>query len=84
VSGKVKIERICSKGQTSQWHDQKQDEFVLLFAGQATLEFDDGIKQHLAAGDWIFLPARRRHRVSWTSPDQTCIWLAVHIGKKDE
>jgi len=77
--GKIRIERICSQGQTSPWYDQAQDEFVLLFQGKATLELADGTELQLTKGDWLFLPAHCRDRVSWTSPEETCIWLAVHM-----
>lgn len=31
-------------------------------------------------GSFIDIPAHRRHRVEWTSPDDPTIWLAVHYG----
>ena len=29
-------------------------------------------------GDYLLIPAHRRHRVEWTAPDQPTIWLALH------
>mgnify|MGYP003419902423 CR=1 FL=1 len=29
-------------------------------------------------GDWLQIPARQRHRVTWTDPAQDTVWLAVH------
>lgn len=77
------IERIVSNGQASPpgfWYDQPDDEWVALIAGHAELLFgDDGAGTRLAmqAGDWVTIPARRRHRVESTSAD--AVWLAVHI-----
>jgi len=30
------------------------------------------------AGDYINIPAFKKHKVSWTLPNQESIWLAVH------
>lgn len=77
----VKIERIVSAGQTTpkgQWYDQDRDEWVTLLQGQATLAFEDGQTQKLNAGDHILILAHQKHRVTHTSTDPPCIWLAVH------
>lgn len=81
----ARIERIASFSQASPpgfWYDQAGDEWVMLAAGRAelTLEHADGNLASLAleAGDWVFIPAHRRHRVESTSAD--AVWLAVHLG----
>jgi cupin 2 domain-containing protein len=33
-------------------------------------------------GDFLNIPAHRRHRVEWTTPGEPTIWLAVHYGPK--
>lgn len=74
------IERIVSRGQASPpgfWYDQPDDEWVMLAAGHAELLFDDGARLAMRAGDWVTIPARRRHRVESTSAD--AVWLAVHV-----
>jgi len=79
----VKIERIVSDGHASPegfWDDQKQNEWVLLVAGSATLsiEKEAGIEQiELKPGDHLLIPARQRHRVESTSQTEKTIWLAV-------
>ncbi|KAB0668829.1 cupin domain-containing protein [Oryzomonas sagensis] len=82
--GTVRIERILSHGQATpegEWYDQDRDEWVLLLAGSAGLLFDGEPElRRLTAGDYLMIPARRRHRVAWTAPNETTIWLAVHIG----
>ncbi|GFE60505.1 cupin domain-containing protein [Geobacter sp. AOG2] len=82
--GAVRIERILSHGQATpdgEWYDQDQDEWVLLLAGSAGLLFEgEPEPRHLTAGDYLMVPAHWRHRVVWTSPNETTIWLAVHIG----
>ncbi len=83
----VLIERIISTGQTTppdQWYDQKRDEWVLLLQGEAKLGYEDGSMKTLTAGDWIFIPARQKHRVEYTSPQPPCIWLAVHVAPSIE
>lgn len=79
---KFRLERIVSQGHTTpseQWYDQPAEEWVLLLAGRASLEFEQGSMTHLTAGDCILLPARMKHRVSYTSYNPPCIWLAIHF-----
>jgi len=82
--GAVRIERILSRGQATpegEWYDQDQDEWVLLLTGNAGLLFEgEPEPRRLATGDYLMIPAHRRHRVAWTAPGETTIWLAVHIG----
>lgn len=83
ASGRVRIERILSRGHNSAegfWYDQDWDEWVLLVQGAAGLEVA-GRKTivELKAGDHLLIPAGVKHRVAWTRPDMTTIWLAVHI-----
>ncbi|MGB7329141.1 MAG: cupin domain-containing protein [Rubripirellula sp.] len=82
VTGKnVRIERIVSQGHQSPdgfWYDQPDDEWVAVIQGEATIEFgDDTETVALGPGDWINIPAHKRHRVAWTSPSEPTIWLAV-------
>lgn len=78
----LRIERIISHGQTTpkgQWYDQGEDEWVILLQGEASLQWEDGSQSRLSAGDWVFIPAHRRHRVSNTTEKPPCVWLAIHI-----
>ncbi|USD39792.1 cupin domain-containing protein [Ferrimonas sp. SCSIO 43195] len=80
-SKSVKIERILSKGQhtpADEWYDQDEHEWVMVVAGAARIVFEDGNEVVMGPGDHLLLPAHRRHRVSWTDPEQTTVWLAVH------
>ena len=77
----VRIERIVSTGQCSPgkfWYEQQEHEWVLVLKGKAKLRFegDDGPVQ-LTAGDHVLIPARCRHRVEWTTPEEPTVWLAV-------
>jgi len=78
----VRIERIVSTGQASPpgfWYDQERDEWVVLLAGSAGLRFaDEPEARRLEPGDWVNIPARRRHRVEWTDPAAPTVWLAIH------
>jgi cupin 2 domain-containing protein len=78
----VRIERIVSMGHTSPpdfWYDQDTTEWVTLLRGAARLEFQgEVLPVKLRPGDFIEIPAHRKHRVDWTSPDEPTVWLAVH------
>ncbi len=81
-TGQLRIERIVSQGHASPdgfWYDQAQSEWVLLVEGAARLRFEDQVL-HLKAGDFINIPAHRRHRIEWTPPNQPTVWLAIHYG----
>lgn len=76
----VLIERIQSPPDTrSALYRQKQDEWVCLLQGEATLELENRtLKLH--TGETLFIPGGTPHRVLNTSQDPLCIWLAVHIN----
>ncbi|MGC8490739.1 MAG: cupin domain-containing protein [Syntrophobacteraceae bacterium] len=80
-SGKVRIERIVSDAGRSPegfWYDQEESEWVLVLEGSAGLRFEgDAEVLVLKPGDWIDIPAHRKHRVEWTDPVQKTVWLAV-------
>jgi cupin 2 domain-containing protein len=80
----VRIERIVSHGHCSPdgfWYDQDQAEWVLVLKGAARLEFEDRLLE-MRPGDFVNIPAHKKHRVAWTTPDEPTIWLAVHYGAK--
>ena len=52
---------------------------VLLVAGAARLRFEDEAIE-MKAGSFVNIPAHRRHRVEWTDPSQSTIWLAIHYA----
>ncbi len=78
---RVRIERIVSLGQASPpgfWYDQAEAEWVLLLAGAARLRFaDEPDARLLGPGDCVQIAPHRRHRVDWTDPAQSTVWLAV-------
>ena len=79
----VRIERIVSTGQVTPAdapYDQDHDEWVLLVSGAARLWIEGEAEHDLAPGDYLLIPARRRHRVTWTTPDRPTVWLAMHFG----
>ena len=41
-SDNARIERIISTGQTSEWYDQAETEFVALLIGNAVIEYEIG------------------------------------------
>ena len=80
----ARIERIVSTGQASPpgfWYDQDATEWVFLIAGSAALLFEgEATPKKLTPGDYVEIPAHRRHRVAWTDPDRETVWLAVHLA----
>lgn len=78
----LRIERIVSHGHASPpgfWYDQPWAEWVCVLAGSAGVRFEEEAQtRRLQAGDWLGIPARARHRVEWTDPQERTIWLAVH------
>src|SRR5688572_5053771 len=82
----VRIERIVSEGHASPpgfWYDQAESEFVLLIQGAARLRFEDSVLE-MKTGDWLEIPAHRRHRVEWTTPDEKTVWLGVRYGDEGQ
>jgi cupin 2 domain-containing protein len=83
-SGSVRIERIVSHGHASPpgfWYDQAEHEWVMVLQGQAGLRFEgDDQPVVLKPGDFVNIPAHRRHRVEWTTTEEPTIWLAVHYA----
>ncbi len=80
-SGRLKIERIVSRGHCSEpgfWYDQDASEWVLLLKGEAKVRFrEDDRVIHLTEGMYLNIPAHEAHRVDWTSDTEDTIWLAV-------
>lgn len=80
VGQNMRIERILSKGQHSPesgWYDQDENEWVMVLQGHAKIGFQDGKEVELQRGDYLNIPAHCKHKVSWTDPKQTTVWLAV-------
>lgn len=80
----LRIERIVSTGQASPpdfWYDQDRAEWVIVLAGSAGLLVEGEAEPRIMrAGDYVHIPAHKRHRVAWTDPDRPTVWLAVHHG----
>lgn len=76
----VRIERIVSRGHTSPeqgWHDQIENEWVIVLEGAGVVLFEDGVEVALHTGDYVNIPAHTRHKVTWTDPDILTVWLAI-------
>jgi cupin 2 domain-containing protein len=82
----VRIERIISHGHASPadfWYDQGQAEWVIVLKGAARLQFEDGTVE-MKVGDFINIPAFKKHRVDWTTPDEPTVWLGVRYGDQGQ
>ena len=77
-----KIERIISRDHSTnegEWYDQDKNEWVLVLKGNAGLQFEgDDEAVIMRTGDYINIPAHRKHRVEWTDPEEDTIWLTIH------
>jgi cupin 2 domain-containing protein len=77
-----RLERIISSGQMTapgEWYDQESNEWVILLGGKAGLLFEGEAEACVMhPGDYVHIPAHKRHRVEWTDPEQKTIWLALH------
>ncbi len=77
---RVRIERIVSTGNASPdgfWYDQVEHEWVIVLKGEAKLMFENGESVQMMPGDHVRIPAHKKHRVDWTTPDSPTVWLAV-------
>ncbi len=77
-----RLERILSTGHSTpedHWYEQERNEWVLVLTGCGRLVFEDGSERLLGPGDAVLIQAGCRHRVSWTSPEETTVWLALHF-----
>lgn len=75
----VRIERIVSHGHSSPdgyWYDQEEQEWVIVLQGAARLQFEDTTVD-MKPGDFVNIPAHKKHRVEWTTSDEPTVWLAV-------
>jgi cupin 2 domain-containing protein len=75
----VRIERIISHGHASPadfWYDHPQHEWVIVLRGAARLQFEDSMVE-MKPGDFLNIPAFKKHRVDWTTPDEPTVWLGV-------
>jgi cupin 2 domain-containing protein len=81
-AGRIRLERIVSSGHATppgQWLVQDQDEWVTVLQGRAALVFEGGPGPvEMVPGDYLIIPAARRHRVEWTDLDGPTVWLALH------
>ena len=77
-----RLERILSTGQRTppgEWYDQNTNEWVILLSGEAGVLFEGEAEACvMLPGDYVHIPAHKRHRVEWTDPKQKTIWLALH------
>ena len=77
----LKIERIISYGHTSPkngWYESTLNEWVILLEGEAILTFENNETVMLKVGDYLNIPALKKHKVFWTTPNSKTVWLAIH------
>ena len=75
-----RLERIISCGQISPkdfWYEQSEDEWVMVIQGMGEIMWEDGSRCLLNKGEYVLIPKICKHRVSMTSVDLECIWLAL-------
>ena len=73
------LETIKSNGAVSEkdfWYEQKEDEFVYLLSGSATIEFENKTIE-LETDKKIIIKKGQRHRIAKTSIDT--VWLCLYF-----
>lgn len=80
----IRVERIISTGQTTDWYEQDQYELVFLLSGNAKIEYENKEIIELKAGDTIKIPKHKRHRVAFTSKTPPCVWLCIFYNSETE
>ena len=75
-----RVEKIVSSGQTTDWLEQNETEFVALLQGEAALEFADGKIVEMSRGATVLINPGERHRVTFTSVEPPCVWLCFFIN----
>jgi len=76
----VLIEKVVSTGQITapgNWYDQKREEWLIVLQGEGELSYEDSSRIKLTSGDYLYIPARKKHRVEYTSTEPPCIWLTI-------
>ncbi len=77
------IKRILSRGQTTDWYDQEEHEWVIVLKGATRLRIEgEESARELKEGDYLQIPSRTRHKVEWTHPEETTVWLAIHYKEE--
>jgi cupin 2 domain-containing protein len=81
-TSRFSLKRIISTGQATpdaDWYDQSEDEWCILLTGAAALRFEGqpGLIE-LKPGDYLHIPAHKRHQLAWTKPGEPSVWLALH------
>jgi cupin 2 domain-containing protein len=38
----------------------------------------------MGPGDYVDIPAHRKYRAAWTTPDEPTIWLVVYYGSGEK
>lgn len=77
----ILVERITSHGNVTpadQPYRQAYDEWVIVVSGAARLRMA-GEEHTLGRGDHLLIPAGVEHWVTYTSPSEPTVWLAVHL-----
>jgi cupin 2 domain-containing protein len=86
-SGKnFRVERILSYGQSTpekSWYDQDENEWVIVLEGGAVIEFQDDELIEMLPGNYLYIPAHKKHRVKSTFSKETTIWLAFFIKEEE-
>lgn len=75
-SDNVKVTRISSTNQTTDWFCENVKEVAILLEGEATIEFENR-KVSMKKGDVIIINPLEKHRVINTSP--IGLWLAIYF-----
>lgn len=77
-NGYIKIIRIVSSGETTDFMESPMNEHVFLIQGKARINFENDKEIEMSTGDYILIEKNTRHRVSYTSSEPHCLWHCIY------
>lgn len=77
-NGYIKIIRIVSSGETTDFMESPMNEHIFLIQGKARINFENDKEIEMSAGDYILIEKNTRHRVSYTSSEPHCLWHCIY------
>jgi|SRR5580693_1088175 cupin 2 domain-containing protein len=74
----IKIQRVVASGQSSKaglFCPQEDNDLLVLLQGNLILDYENGRRVNMAAGDYIFTAPKENNRVAETSHEEETIWI---------
>lgn len=66
----IRIEKIISTGQVSDWYNQDETEFVILLESNAVIEYENNKTVAISKGDTLRINPHERHKDVFLMPER--------------